>query len=862
MPSRNTIEIVINAKDNASDILKGVIGTTQDLGKATTLAIAGAVAAGTAALAGFAVKGYQEFSTFQKGMAEVFTLLPGISGDAMKEMEDQVLHLSQRFGVLPNETIPAFYEALSAGIPQENVFTFVEVANKAAIAGVTDLTTAVNGISSAMNAYGYDVLSAEKASDIMFQTVKLGKTTFEELSNSLYNVSPTAAALGVTFEDLNAQIAAITAQGVPTSVATNQMRQMFVELSKAGGKTADIFQQLAGKTFKQFIAEGGNTQQALQLLEKYAADTGVGINDLFSSVEAGSAALSLTGRNTERFTAFLDAMATSAGSTDTAFKTMSKTASFQLNRALAKISTLFIEIGRKVEPFLTPLIEGFGDLVSVIISVLQGMEEWDAESFGFTGALADIGEALFNAIGWFMDFAREIQNFIGALMSGVPFMDALGVTLRNIFGEDVGNAIMGVIGFIDELFKTIGKIIEPIRKWFEENVKLEDILLTVATIIGSFIIPALVGIVTAAAPVVAVILGLVGVFSIVRQAWENDTFGIRTFITETLIPAVMAFIDLFKTGDWSTFGETVLKPILDGIADLFWDNLATPIGEALGSIDPQWYVPIATGVLLIAGAFALAKIPTLVTAITTALTALLTTGFLPLIPIIALVGAILWAYGTNALGVRDRINELGASLRKIPGLIRDIMQAIYDISAPLAEFMLGLSTFTGIDVSQAYNALKSLQQTASSGKSALGTSTFTPSQFTAPSVGQNQTPLPGIVPVVSQKAEQDFFNKLGTELTNFLNGLTGKIPNTGNVSPFGAANGMPYVPQDMNMRVHRGERILTAQENEDYSGANRNNSPSIVIQNINLGDIRNQADADEKAKMFVNGLKAQGFEVS
>jgi len=79
----------------------------------------------------------------------------------------------------------------------------------------------------------------------------------------------------------------MTAQGTPTSVATTQVRQALVELSKEGGKASDTFQEVSGKTFKDFIAEGGNVQDALQLMEQHAKETGVGVNDLFGSVEAG-----------------------------------------------------------------------------------------------------------------------------------------------------------------------------------------------------------------------------------------------------------------------------------------------------------------------------------------------------------------------------------------------------------------------------------------------------------------------------------------------------------------------------------------------------------------------------------------------
>lgn len=328
-------------------------------------AFAGAFAAGAAVTA----KSIFDFTSFEKGMNEVFTLLPGISGEAMNKMEGQVKDFSVEFGRLPSEVIPALYQSLSAGLPPENVFKFLEIAQKAAKGGVTELATAVDGISSVMNAYGADVMSATQASDLMFTAVRLGDTTFQKLSDSLFQVTPTAAALGVKFGDVTAAIATMAAQGVPTSVATTQLRQAFVELSKDGSKTAKVFQDLSGQTFKQFIASGHNTQDALNLLADHAGKAGLGINDLFGSVEAGSAALALTGKSSEKFGSNLAAMGQSAGATQAAFEQMEKGLGPTIDKLKARFSVDMINLGDTLAPtvkvfgeFFLVLLEGFGAL--------------------------------------------------------------------------------------------------------------------------------------------------------------------------------------------------------------------------------------------------------------------------------------------------------------------------------------------------------------------------------------------------------------------------------------------------------------------------------------------------------------------
>src|SRR5690606_37371303 len=131
---------------------------------------------------------------------------------------------------------------IGAGLDVSQINAFMDTAAQAAVVASTDIHTAVDGLTSVVNAYGADVVEAAKASDIMFKTVDLGKVEFQELSRFLYNVIPTAASLGLAFEDVGAAIALLTAQGTPASVATTQIRQLLVELQKPTTEVSKLFE--------------------------------------------------------------------------------------------------------------------------------------------------------------------------------------------------------------------------------------------------------------------------------------------------------------------------------------------------------------------------------------------------------------------------------------------------------------------------------------------------------------------------------------------------------------------------------------------------------------------------------------------
>ena len=413
-------------QDKMSAKFEKIIKVTEkysDASKKMAIAGAAAFAAVGASAVTFGTLAVNEFRNFEKGMNEVFTLLPGISQESMGQMREDVKKFSKDFGALPEEVVPALYQSLSAGVPKNNVFEFLEVAQKAAEGGVTQLSTAVDGISSVVNAYGADILSATKASDLMFTAVKMGKTDFTQLSQSLYNVIPTASALGVQFGDVTAAMASMTAQGTPTSVATTQMRQLLIELSKAGGKPAAMFQKLSGKTFKDFIASGGNVQQALQLMEKQAGKMGIGINDLFGSVEAGNAALSLTGKGTEMFSNNLKEMTNATGATDKAYQQMQNGIDDALGDLQASFKVTLLDIGEKIAPFVSGLANGISDNMPAIQTAIGGvidtfaiMADIMVKTLGFAGPMIS---GFFVGLGVIINFVKKHFDVLGPAIAAM-----------------------------------------------------------------------------------------------------------------------------------------------------------------------------------------------------------------------------------------------------------------------------------------------------------------------------------------------------------------------------------------------------------------------------------------------------------
>lgn len=568
--SDGNITINIKAKDQTGGVFGGVSSKIGGLAKSAGVAAGAAVAAGGAAIVGIGAVAANQFIAFEDSMNEVFTLLPGISGSAMEEMQGQVLSASREMGRLPDEIIPALYQSLSAGVPPNNVFEFLDTAHMAALGGVTELETAVDGITSVVNAYGSEVVSAGNASDVMFTAVRLGKTTFGELSSNLSKVIPVASSMGISFEDVAAGIATMTAQGTNTAQATTQMNQMFSELSKGSSQVAGIFEEIAGQSFPDFISSGGNVQEALQLLEQYAIDNDASMVDLFGSIEAGKAALQLTGGATESFSANLEAMANSAGATETAYETMNQGLARTWEQVKATIVTKAIEIGDA----MSPLIAIVGDLVMNGFDLLQ--PAIDAVS----GAIET--------------FSGVATSFFANIEEGMTPLDALIEALWDIAPPELlaslvdfrDNVLPALTLKFTEIKDAVLEFVTPIAEWIAKFVSWKDVIIALGLAIGAVIVSAIAPIVAAIATMIAIVTAITAVVAVLRNAWENDWGGIRTKLTAVWEGYILPAFNKLK--EWldatlpvaievlRNFWENVLLPAIKKVQE-FWENTLHPL---------------------------------------------------------------------------------------------------------------------------------------------------------------------------------------------------------------------------------------------------------------------------------------------
>lgn len=201
--------------DKYGNEVKDTSGAIDQL--AGVLAAAG-VAKGIKEIAESLYECSQAAAEFETSIAKVATIAD-TSTISLDQIRAQIIKLSGDMGVSASAIAEATYSAISAGVDTASSVEFVEKATRLAAGGFTEAETAVDVLTTAINAYGLSVKDTEKISDILITTQNKGKTTVDALAQSVGKVIPLAAAYGVEMDNLGAAYAVLTANGVATAEA-------------------------------------------------------------------------------------------------------------------------------------------------------------------------------------------------------------------------------------------------------------------------------------------------------------------------------------------------------------------------------------------------------------------------------------------------------------------------------------------------------------------------------------------------------------------------------------------------------------------------------------------------------------------
>lgn len=435
--------IVIDTKIDQSGLNKGITAmkNTVAVGTAAVVALVAAMSTAVISLG----------SEFEQANAKASTLF----GDAQVDMaqyQGKMLELSNKTGLAASELGNTMYDALSAGIPASDDMSeslgFLEKNSKLAKAGFTDINTATTATAKVLNAYKMDVSETDRIHKVLMQTQNKGITTVNELGSVLSQVTPTASAMGVSFEQVGAALAGMTAQGTPTAQATTQLNQLIAELGKNGTQANKAMMKMyeemgyGKKSFKELMNEGVTLVDIIVDMEGYAADNKKSLIDMFGSLEAGKAALSMAGDNAQTFVNNLEAMETQTDVVGEAYDKVTDTFKEKSKMVINSLENVGIQAYSKFEEPLKGAMDSAQESINELSRDMENGKLGEsvdkiAEGFGvlITKTIelaADALPPLINGFAFVVDSGTELATVLATVGGGMAALKAYNIAKATV----------------------------------------------------------------------------------------------------------------------------------------------------------------------------------------------------------------------------------------------------------------------------------------------------------------------------------------------------------------------------------------------------------------------------------------------
>lgn len=528
-----------NTKLDTSGFTQGVSSMTVAAG---TL-IADLVKTASSQLTNLAQSAIRNGSVYETSLAKVGTIAD-LGKLSIQKLGSQITDMSNTMGIAATDIAEATYQAISAGQDTANAVEFAGQAAKLATAGFTSTTSAVDILTTALNAYGLSADQATHVSDVLLTTQNLGKTSVDELSSSMGKVIPLAAAYNVSVENLSSGLAVMTANGIATAEATTYTKSMLNELGDTGSSVGKILQQQTGKSFAQLNAEGKSLGDVLQILYDSVGGDSTAFAGLWSSVEAGTGALSLASGGADKFNGVLAQMVDSAGATDTAYQTMTDTFQHSMESLQTTAENLSIDLFEAMEPGLMEAANWGTDCLNTLTSALNE---------GGPAAMLDAASGILENL-----TAGVVQKIPGLASAATQVTTKLVQYLADHQDEifDAGIQLLEqlIIGITDNLPQLITAAAELIAKFSAALIShLPDLLNCGAALLTTLVDGILRSIENLGEAALACIAKLTGV-------WDGSM------------------------DDWGHIGENIVTGLLNGITGM-WDTLVSTVkGKVNGMV--------------------------------------------------------------------------------------------------------------------------------------------------------------------------------------------------------------------------------------------------------------------------------------
>jgi len=296
--------------------------------------------------------------------------LVGLTNSQVEGMKDQVEALSRVSGRSTQELADALFTVTSAGLRGAEALEVLERSAKAAVIGLGDTKVIAKSLTAVIQAYGSENINAAKATETLIAIVREGNLEASELAPTLGRVIGIAAQLGISFEEVGANIATFSRLGVNSAEAVVGLRGVMNGLLSTSPDVEDALKSvgmtLAG--LRQEVKEKGLAKAMVGLVEAFKGNE-IGLKAVIPDVRAYATILGTAGAQSEEYLKIAKNIIKEQELLDAGFKRTSDTTKQEFTIAINSLRLTFQKLAISILPVLTELINVFTKIVSIIKNI-------------------------------------------------------------------------------------------------------------------------------------------------------------------------------------------------------------------------------------------------------------------------------------------------------------------------------------------------------------------------------------------------------------------------------------------------------------------------------------------------------------
>ena len=190
---------------------------------------------------------------FEQGQMNVQTLLE----DFDEELRGESIELMRKYGLTINDTNRALFDAVSAGVAARNSFGFMNDAAVLAIAGVSDMESVVDGMTTVMNVWNLGMEDMGQVSAAFFSAQKKGKFYVSDITSEIGKSASMAKIAGMSYQELLTTYAELTKKGLPLQESTTAIKAIIKGVTAPSDQATAAFKKLDIQTGLTAVSEQG-----------------------------------------------------------------------------------------------------------------------------------------------------------------------------------------------------------------------------------------------------------------------------------------------------------------------------------------------------------------------------------------------------------------------------------------------------------------------------------------------------------------------------------------------------------------------------------------------------------------------------